>query len=242
MTELGQDISVFFTSDLISAEKRISPQWTIAYLKKRLEPITGIQPQFQVLQYYPSRTGNEYVELRNDDAEYATVKDYGIAAFSRVHVEDRDPESRLGELREESDVHFELTPEEYAQRSNTVLLWKKEQQLGRFNPEYSSEKARLQAQNAEQAAAIRVGQRCRVINIEGERRGVVKFVGAISELDGGDTRWVGVEFDEPVGKNDGLIGAVRVFQARPNHGSFVRPNKVEVGDFPELDPFDEDEI
>ena len=36
------DINVYITSDLTSSERRISPQWDIQYLKKKLELITGI--------------------------------------------------------------------------------------------------------------------------------------------------------------------------------------------------------
>lgn len=236
------DIPVYFTSDLVSTEKRISPQWSIAYLKQKLEPVTGILPSFQLLQYYPERASNNFVEIKPDNEETTTVADIGITAFSRIHVEDKDPDSILGELKEESDVHFDLSPEEYAKRSDTVLQWKKDKQLGRFDPQFHEKKSRLQEESELKAATISVGNRCRIINIEGERRGVVKFVGKIVQLDGGENPWVGIEFDEPVGKNDGLIGELRLFEARHNHGSFVRPNRVEVGDFPELDPFDDDEI
>lgn len=60
-------------------------------------------------------------------------------------------------------------------------------------------------------------------------------------LDEGENIWVGVEFDEPVGKNNGLILGTKIFECRENHGSFVKPKQVEVGDFPELDPFASDD-
>ena len=59
--------------------------------------------------------------------------------------------------------------------------------------------------------------------------------------------WVGVKFDEPVGKNDGKTpcGMTLIPNCPPMFGSFLRPDRVTCGDFPEIDEFassDEDEI
>lgn len=62
------------------------------------------------------------------------------------------------------------------------------------------------------------------------RRGAVRFVGETSFKPG---YWVGVEYDEPVGKHNGTVDDVKYFEARPKHGAFIRPDKVVVGDFPE---------
>ena len=70
-----------------------------------------------------------------------------------------------------------------------------------------------------------VGDRCRVQ--PGERRGTVQFVGPVAGLAEGV--WVGVEYDEPLGKNDGSVNGVRCFECAMGHGSFMRPSKVEVG-------------
>ena len=104
---------------------------------------------------------------------------------------------------------------------------------------------------------MRVGERCRVNGDDG-RRGVVRWVGEIEGLGGERERgyaWVGVELDEPVGRNDGscevetekdeagegageeALGAKektrkevrRVFECKEKFGVFVRPEKVEVG-------------
>ncbi|RCK62231.1 Cell polarity protein alp11 [Candida viswanathii] len=252
------DLNIFVTSNLTSSERRISPQWNLHYMKQKLELITGIQPQNQVLQYYPNQHSNEYTIIL-DSSNYDEASDsqtlvssLGLKLYSRIHVLDTDPDSAVNALdgnADETDATagggsgLGILEEEYAKRSDTVLQWKQTNQLGRFNPEYTTMQAKVESENAARLLGMRVGQRCRIINIAGERRGVVKYIGRIESLDAGKDTWVGVEFDEPVGKNDGFIDGVKVFECRRGHGSFVRPKQVEVGDFPELDPFagDDDE-
>ena len=54
--------------------------------------------------------------------------------------------------------------------------------------------------------------------------------------------WVGIRFDEPVGKSDGSNRGVEYFKADMKYAAFVRGDKVEVGDFPEdFDFSDSDE-
>jgi len=55
------------------------------------------------------------------------------------------------------------------------------------------------------------------------RRGRVAYVGETQFADG---IWVGVVFDGPAGKNDGSVNGVRYFTCAPNHGSFLRPDKL----------------
>ena len=63
----------------------------------------------------------------------------------------------------------------------------------------------------------------------------MEFVGLIPSLPGAsDGPWVGVALDEPYGKNDGSVNGERYFQCQGNHGIFVRPERIEIGDYPEL--------
>ncbi|CAH2353431.1 tubulin-specific chaperone B [[Candida] railenensis] len=249
------DISIFVTSELTSSERRISPQWDLSYFKIKLEQITGVEPKYQTILLYPNSTSNEYVVI-SDSNEYSEEKDRsvhissikGVVPYCRFHVKDGNPDSVLAQLEQEEQAQdgqneaayeFKLSEDEYAKKNNTVLNWKKSNQLGRFDPQFNEIKQRNIEENLEISSSMKTGDMCRVINIQGERRGVVKFVGKIPELSKGeeDEIWVGVEFHEPVGKNDGTIDGRRIFECRQNHGSILKPKQVEVGDFPELDPF-----
>ncbi|KZS86748.1 hypothetical protein SISNIDRAFT_434236 [Sistotremastrum niveocremeum HHB9708] len=55
--------------------------------------------------------------------------------------------------------------------------------------------------------------------------GVVRFIGSTSFAAG---KWVGIELEEPKGKNDGSVAGVQYFSCRMNYGVFVRPSQVKV--------------
>lgn len=222
----GMDFSLYFTLDLTSSERRVLPQWTVAYLKDRIEKFTGIEPKFQVLKHFPVSTSSESVEIVNSATDPETmVASLKLEPYSRVHVVDTNP----NKVEYDEVEEFKMSDEAYEKRPDSVLQWKKKNQLGRFDPKYRKE------------TSANVGDRCRVLSIDAERRGTVRYVGEIPQLEK-DTVWVGVEFDEPVGKNDGSFGDSRYFQCTPKHGSFLRAERVEVGDFPELSYSDEEEL
>lgn len=245
------NISVYVTSDLTSSERRISPQWDLQYLKSKLELITGIKPQYQTIKYYAVQASNESTTISNaktaneSDDKNTFLLAFQIAPYSRLHVIDENPNSELSELVDSDEdaekvSGFELTEEEYAKKNNTVLQWKKDNRLGRFDPNFEKERQQRLQDNLVLSSNIKVGDRCRVINIQGQRLGTVKFVGKIAQLHPDET-WVGVEFDEPVGRNSGQIDGVKYFECRHSHGSFLKPKQVEVGDFPEEPLFSDDE-
>ncbi|XP_046663567.1 uncharacterized protein LOC124356546 isoform X3 [Homalodisca vitripennis] len=73
----------------------------------------------------------------------------------------------------------------------------------------------------------------RRVCVAGHKVGVLRYVGKI-ELDPG--YWCGVEFDDPIGLNDGSARGVRYFVCPPLHGVLVPASKValvqeEVGEF-----------
>jgi tubulin-folding cofactor B len=112
--------------------------------------------------------------------------------------------------------------------TDSVLAYKKRNKVGRFGETNEPE------DTPQQAIDMEVGARCEVESTEPglSKRGTVRYLGQTKFSKG---VWVGIEYDEPFGKNDGSVQGERYFTCRPNYGVFVRPDKVKVGDYPEED-------
>lgn len=64
-------------------------------------------------------------------------------------------------------------------------------------------------------------------------RGEVQYVGKVPDM--GEGYFVGIQLDEPFGKNNGTFNGVKYFECLAKYGIFVRPDEINVGDYPELD-------
>ena len=58
-------------------------------------------------------------------------------------------------------------------------------------------------------------------------------MGKVSDM--GEGYFVGVQLDEPFGKNNGSFNGVKYFECLSKYGMILRPDEVNVGDYPELD-------
>jgi tubulin-folding cofactor B len=67
------------------------------------------------------------------------------------------------------------------------------------------------------------------------------YVGDVEEIPGGSGAWVGVKLDEPVGRNDGSLKGKRYWgkEGDAKFGVFVRPERVEVGEWPVIDDLED---
>ncbi|KAI8804508.1 tubulin folding cofactor B [Cladochytrium replicatum] len=221
-------VTMFVTSENNSvSERRFDKSFTIAKLKERLAAITGIKTAHQQLALYSK--DDELLGIITDDEKMLGF--FPVEDFGRIHVTDTNPYKVRGEFTDVSQVEkFELKDEEYEKRSESLRQFLKKNKLGKFSdaketPEEEEEEGK------EDAQSMKVGDRCQV-ETEGEmlKRGVVRFVGKTSFKPG---YWVGVEYDEPLGKHNGSVSGVTYFESRPKHGAFVRPARVAVGKFPE---------
>ncbi|KAI7206367.1 hypothetical protein KC352_g18119 [Hortaea werneckii] len=239
------DIPLLIRSENSASERRITPSWSITQLKARLEPITGVPASCQSLTLKIASQAAQLIQAANEDATQLAA--WPLQAYAEIYVSDtRPPGARTNYTDVSAVPKYEMSAADYENRTDSVLAWKKAQKLGRFDPQAPSiEESKIATSYAEVAARnIAVGKRCRLLPAESDaRRGEVAFVGDVGEIPGGVGAWVGVRLDEPTGKNDGSVKGTRYFECGGgNCGVFVRPERVEVGDFPVLDEFaDEDE-
>ncbi|KAF9292956.1 hypothetical protein BGZ74_011904 [Mortierella antarctica] len=234
-------LNVYVTSENNSTELRLSKALTIDSVKIKLEPITGISPSFQQLELYHDKT---FVTSLEGHPQETMLGKFPIEDYWTINVVDTNPSRVKGQYNDVSLVEkFELAEEEYEKRTDSVLAFKRRNNLGRFN-DAASDTSASSAQNKtyeEAAKSIKLGDRCEVDvgGVSLKRRGTVCFIG-LTEFQSGI--WVGVQYDEPLGKNDGSMQGVRYFTCPPKYGSFVRPDKVQTGDFPEEDLFSDEDI
>ncbi|KAH3665387.1 hypothetical protein OGAPHI_003571 [Ogataea philodendri] len=213
-------ISVFVTSDLTSSERRISLNWTVDHLRQRLEWITGIPGPDQIIYIY--RTGNtsERQKIAETDT-HNTLTTYSIVPHTRIHVDSKDTNSVVNDLEKDfqnnsdSTEHYRITEEKYRKLDNSVLRWKQNNNLGEYDRNYALKRDKYLQENAELSKQFHVGQGCSVLTSStdtspiSEKRGVIRFIGKVEEIDEGFCEWIGIELDNKLGKNDGSIRGSR---------------------------------
>ncbi|KAB8206516.1 CAP-Gly domain protein [Aspergillus parasiticus SU-1] len=251
------DVSVLITTPTASAnsephfvtERRITPTWTVIQLKSKLETMTGIPPGSQSLKLKTPGFPDQWL-----DGDENIIGGWELRKGCEIEVHDSRPPSARPNFHDLSSVEkYVLPAATYESLPNSVLAWKKHQKLGRFDPNVLSpyESARKQAeQDAEdiRSRGIAVSKRAIILPSSPPhvRRGIIRFVGPVPSIpypgvETGDTDtsalpiWVGIELDEPTGKNDGSVGGKRYFTCPNKSGIFVKPEKVEVGEFPPLE-------
>ncbi|KAJ4848041.1 hypothetical protein Tsubulata_046184 [Turnera subulata] len=218
-----------------SPEIRFSLQSTVEAVKDKLWRKCGTSVNSMRLELYDDGGGAKVSDLTDDSRPLGF---YSPLDGFRLHVIDTDPASVTsgGWLEDTSLVEkYTISDEAYQKRDGTFRKFK--ERISAQNPSAFAPKI-TEDYMEDLCANIKVGDRCEVE--PGEKRGVVKYVGRAESLAPGF--WVGVQYDEPLGKHDGLVKGTRYFECPPLHGGMVRPDKVKVGDYPERDPFEDEEI
>ena len=234
-------ITFIFTHSIlkIRSEKKYSTDMTFHQLQGKIEATTGTPISYQEL--YIMENGQRKCRLTgNPNQLLSEFPQFGNHVI--IHCVDKNPSSKLKELSDAnlSNIEkYEMDDEIYDQRKDSVRKWKqsilKEKVLANKDQIEADIKAKeiYELKQIELAKNINIDDRCQITQ---DRRGQVKFNGFVKELNG---TFIGIELDEPLGKNDGSIKGKRYFTCSNKYGTFIRPELVEVGDFPEEDIFDE---
>lgn len=83
-TMSAADVPLLITSENSSSERRISPAWTIAQLKGRLEPVTGIPASSQKLSI---RIGSQAAQpMEAADEEGTQLSGWPLQAYAEIRV------------------------------------------------------------------------------------------------------------------------------------------------------------
>ncbi|CUS22337.1 LAQU0S05e03114g1_1 [Lachancea quebecensis] len=221
------------SSSLCSIAREISPQWSWPQLCDKLSEITGVLPSDMQINVMLKNGTSLFIKAPL--TEQRTLPSLLSEQVAELQINDSNSSSLANELardftedKQSSDLAYHLPEEDYQKRQDSVFQWKKDLRLGKFNPEHQ---ARLQKDREEQqnrAEKLTLNERCSVStpNLP-ERRGWLRFVGSLEPLMNEPGMWCGVEFDEPVGKNDGSFKGRYFFgPVRPKYGAFVKPSTV----------------
>lgn len=235
-------VKVLIASPFCCITKDFPSEILLSKLCERIYSMTGIVPNDMRLTF-EDQERNVLEVITYDPLTIDTVAPLlKNIRTSRILVEDTNANSIANHLRQEAAGNFEgatfsLSDEDYAQRKDTVLSWKMQNKLGRFDPQYRDTIEANRKEQQEKLRKLEVNQRCSVkTKNQPERRGWLRFTGKVPEISQTEV-WCGVEFDEPVGKGDGSFkGTVYFGPVKQNFGGFIKPTNVETG--PQFEPFE----
>ncbi|XP_058091200.1 tubulin-folding cofactor B isoform X2 [Magnolia sinica] len=203
-----------------AADVRFSLEMTVESVKEKLWKKCGTSVDSMRLELYDD-TGAKVCDL---DDNFRPLGFFSPLDGYRVHVIDLDPSSVTsgGWLEDTSLVEkYSISDEAYNKLDGTFRKFK--EKLASQNP--SILESKIPDNYMEDLGTnIKVGDRCEVE--PGGKRGVVKFVGKAETVAPGF--WVGIQYDEPLGKHDGTVKGKRYFDCPPLHGALLRPDKVKI--------------
>uniref|UniRef100_A0A182VWA6 CAP-Gly domain-containing protein n=1 Tax=Anopheles minimus TaxID=112268 RepID=A0A182VWA6_9DIPT len=226
-------------SDAVSYDRKIDPNITIAELKSVIEFVTGISPNGMEMELYKDDQFLMKIIDRDDQNAYKSLADFSAQDGMRLHVI-----GRCMWLDDSGVDKFELSPQEYDSRKDSLRNYLRQNKLGRYSEERAAQKlaARAHAKEERQKKLMdaTVGKRCRVLTkYAPPRLGVIAYQGRVAGKPG---TFIGVKFDEPVGVNDGTFEGKRYFECAPKYGSFVTLDAIEIADIPPEENPLEDEL
>ncbi|KEG15095.1 putative tubulin-specific chaperone [Trypanosoma grayi] len=210
-------------------EKRYSLAQTISSIKANISTHFATPPEQMRLQLIDDRG----ITIESDMSDEKQLGYYQCKDDYVIHVVDLQPAPLVNNFEDLSQVEkYEISEEAYNKRDDNARAFRQRMLAQQREEAEKTGKPILKELNddsyKDKAETMHIGDRC--MCQPGDRLGTVRFVGRVAALKAG--YWIGVEFDEPVGKSDGSVKGKSIFECQPNYGGFLRPDQVEVGDFP----------
>ncbi|KAH9607275.1 hypothetical protein KSS87_017323 [Heliosperma pusillum] len=218
-----------------NADVRFSLQMSVEAVKDKLWKKCGTAVDSMSLEIYDA-AASKIATLSDNSAPFGF---YSPLNGYRLHVVDLDPSSITsgGWLDDTSLVQkYEISEEAYQKRQGTFRKFK--EKLPHQDPSSTSAKVRTSFSIHFDTCAENNGPKSGGALCASDPRGTLH--GKAENL--GPGFWVGIQYDEPLGKHDGMVRGTRYFDCPQLHGGMLRPDKVQVGYFPERDLFEEEEI
>ncbi|KAI3389456.1 hypothetical protein SNEBB_011473 [Seison nebaliae] len=231
----GEQPSIFFlctieSKTMMSSSKRCFERTlTVGELKVKLEKITKIPIDHMRIDLYNS--SKNFLETLHNETNKLTSYPINNTCTLRVVDASKDVTDK---------PHKVITDSCYSQLKNTIRDYKKQHKLGRFAGEskkkfFDADGKPIKRSQYETAIAkelkekFEVGTKCEVNVVGKEKRsGRIAFIDHV--LFNTKYPFVGVEYDEPIGANDGSVQGIHYFHCSPNHGSFVPPSCIEISE------------
>ena len=196
-------------------ELRFQSDFTLRSVKEKLMMKTGTEPDNMELSMVDSDSKEEI--LLGDDTR--TLQEYDIVSGMDLVIVDTSEASISNNLNM-NDVNTVEKVVAKAGDSGFAAFRKKAAGNTRKKPPPTDDTEK------EEASKFHIGDR---IKTKSGNLATVRFIGPIEPLPKG--YFLGCELDEAVGKNDGKVKGVRLFQCDPNKGAVLRPStaiKIEV--------------
>jgi len=212
-------IRITVVSQAINLESlvTISTESSISSIRERVYAMTGYEPTSMRFKINGQAVNDESVPISS----------YGSDGSIRIEVTGR---SEFGDLGDTNGVEkYEMSDALYDAREGTIRDMKRKAGI--------KVKGEIQPKSEDEPEGYEIGARCEAeMPDKSHHRGTIRFVGKTSAATG---YWIGIELDEPFGKNDGSIKGQKYFECEDKYGVFLKPAKVKVGDFPPIDWEDE---
>ncbi|XP_014776616.1 tubulin-folding cofactor B isoform X1 [Octopus bimaculoides] len=228
-------VELTITSNIspITPIKRFPKDLTIADLKMKLILLTGATMNMKLHLYQAKKS------ICSMDEDSALLGSFPVEDGYILHVTD-DSVTPADDVECDVENRYQMSEAEYAKKTDNFRTYKEKnlKNLSEFkskeNLKQHEDKVKEEEKRVE---SFKIGDRCKVVvNNQPPRTGTIKYLG-LTDFQSG--HWVGIQYDEPVGKNDGSVKGKRYFECLMKYGGFVRPNFVTVGYFPEPDDIDE---